>query len=222
VAGFFDLHVALTISKGWASIVSNETKWRSLFPNLPTAMADEWRAKLAPGGDTTHLEIRPSFVPEQTKLPCIVIQYQDEPEESAPMNYWGGVHNPTDSGEASEINNRLVTLMVQMFARVHIFAEHPELTRALHIAVINILLSNRSVLYNVGYHDLEYQGGGDLAVEEELMPNFLGAYIRVQRWSARGTLEYVENPIAGKPVHVYSDDTEVDGHFGGIDTPTES
>ena len=78
------------------------------------------------------------------------------------------------------------------------------------------------MLYDLGYHDLEYLGGGDLSVEEELMPNYLGAYVRVQRWASRGTIESTVVPTAGKPVLVASKDVTVDGNLGGIEDPMEN
>lgn len=222
MAGFFDLHVALALQKGWASVCTSQEKWRALFPEIANSLADEWRAKLAPSDDAGHLEVRPAFVPEQTKLPCIVVQYNDEPEDTAPINYFGGTYNPNNSQLLADHKERTVALLVRQFARLHIYTEHPETTRAMHIAVLQIMLQNRKVLYDLGYHDLEYLGGGDLTVEEELMPNYLGAYVRVQRWAARGTIESTLVPIAGKPVLVASTDITVDGNVGGIQDPMEN
>ena len=222
MVGFFDLHVALTLQKGWAAISTNQAAWRGLFPGIADSLKDEWRAKLAPGDDATHLEVRPSFVPEQTRLPCVVVQYNDEPEDTAPINYFGGTYNPNNSNLLSNQLDRTVCLLVRQFVRFHIYTEHPETTRALHIAVLQIMLQNRKVLYDLGYHDLEYLGGGDLSVEEELMPNYLGAYVRVQRWASRGTIESTVVPTAGKPVLVASKDVTVDGNLGGIEDPMEN
>jgi hypothetical protein len=222
VAGFFDLHVALSLQKGWASVVTDQAKWRALFPEIASGLADEWRAKLAPSDDASHLEVRPAFVPEQAKFPCVVVQYNDEPEDTAPINYFGGRYNPSDSSLLADQLDRSVALLVRQFVRLHIFTDHPETTRAMHIAVLQIMLQNRDVLYDLGYHDLEYLGGGDLTVEEDLMPNFLGAYVRVQRWAARGTIESTLVPVAGKPVLVASTDITVDGNLGGIEDPMEN
>ena len=222
MAGFFDLHVALSLQKGWASVATDQAKWRALFPEISSGLADEWRAKLAPSDDAGHLEVRPAFVPEQSKFPCVVVQYNDEPEDTAPINYFGGRYNPSDSSFLADQKDRLVALLVRQFVRIHIFTDHPETTRAMHIAVLQIMLQNRDVLYDLGYHDLEYLGGGDLTVEEDLMPNFLGAYVRVQRWAARGTIESTLVPVAGKPVLVASTDITVDGNLGGIEDSMEN
>ncbi len=223
MAGFFDLHVALTLQKGWASVCTDQSKWRGLFPEIANSLADEWRAKLAPNDDAGHLEVRPAFVPEQTKLPCVVVQYNDEPEDTAPINYFGGTYNPTDSSILADQRDRSVALLVRQFVRLHIFTNHPETTRAMHVALLQIMLRNRDVLYDLGYHDLEYLGGGDLTVEEDLMPNYLGAYVRVQRWASRGTIESTLVPTAGKPVLVASKDIEIsDNLFGGMEDPMEN
>lgn len=208
--GLFDLHLAIAIKAAWETYAGNQALFTGLFPSVESSVSSAWYNKLYPGGSADLLEIRPAYVPEQTKLPCVIIQYSDEPEDSSPMNYFGGV-------EAG--SHKTVCLMIRQMAQCHIFTSHPETTRAVHIALLTGLLAKRSVLYNAGYQDLEYTGGGDLSVEQNLMPNDLGAFVRIQRWQARGTLEFTESPVAGKPVLVTSTDITTDGNIGGVEQP---
>jgi hypothetical protein len=238
MAGVFDLHLLSAMRHGWHNLVSpidpatkqrvaSSKKFKSLFEGVTDSVLEEWYQSLAPEGDHTKVEFRPAYVPEQTKFPCVVIQYEDAPEEEAPMGYMGGHYNYTKdvldpvtgiTTATKFVGDRNVALLLRQTARVHILTSHPELTRALHIVLIGAALSSRMAFFDLGYRDLEYLGAADLSVEEGLMPEDLGVFIRVQRYQARSHFELNdEHTFTSGEVFIHASDIFVDGLQGGVD-----
>ena len=216
-AGFFDVHCALVLQDGWAALTASDgAAFRALFPGVGDDITTEWLNELAPTVDGARnqygLEIRTAFVPEQTTLPFIVIQYLDEPEDEAPLGYL--TMSKTESG-------RKHGMLLRQTAQIHIMTPHPELTRCLHVSILAIMLSNRDFFVSNGYCDLEYQGGGDLQAQQDLMPEFLGAYVRTQRYTARADFDVtISTTLESHKVLVASADQVIGGTVGGVDSNT--
>jgi len=96
-------------------------------------------------------------------------------------------------------------------------AEHPEILRALHLAMLAVCLNTRSTLYNLGYIDLEYLGGGDVEVERMITEDEAGVYTRIQRWRSRSHLEMSNSYTPSGKAFVHATDVTVDTFAGGID-----
>jgi len=242
MAGVFDLHIMSAMRHGWRNLVAptdvltghrvpSSKKFKALFEGISDDVLEEWFKGLAPDGDFTKVEFRPAYVPEQTKFPCVVVQYEDEPEDEAPMGYLGGhfnydeaVYDPITETTTNTtfIGERTTALLLKQTARVHILTTHPELTRALHISLIACAMGSRKSFYDLGYRDLEYLGAADLSIEEGLMPEDLGVYVRVQRYMARSHFEIADiSEFTSGDVLIHASDIFYDGIQGGMD-PTKT
>ncbi len=223
MGGLFDLHMLYAMRGGWESLASDKDKFSSYFEGVADEVRLEWHKSLFPDGKLDHVEFRPAYIQNQTRLPCVLVQYSDEPEETSPMDYWGGATTLTkidpNTGQPVFAGNveRNHCLLLRQNAIVTIIAPHPELLRALHISLLSVGLSNRQALLDLGYVDLEYVGASDVSIEEGLFPNELGAYMRTQRWRARSMVELAAiNTAVAPDILIASSDITVDGNAGGI------
>ena len=224
MAGLFDLHMLYALKKGWSSLANDSgTTFSTYFEGVESDVRLEWYKALFPDDKASFVEFRPAFVPQQTKLPCVIVQYTDEPEEMAPLGYWGGatVVKTKDPDTGLDVFTKNIereqALLLRESAIINIIAPHPELLRALHIALLSVGLSNRQALWDLGYVDLEYLGASDTSIEEGLMPNDLGAFMRTQRWRARSQIEIsTDNTVAAPDILIASSDVTVDGKAGGV------
>lgn len=224
MAGLFDLHMLLAAKRGWTALSKDKTAFKELYVGVSDTVVTEWYDALFPNGSDAAVEFRPAFVPEQTSLPCVIVQYADEPEDVAPMDYWGGTlgqYTPNEDPNLPDVltgyQRRHHAVLLRQIAIFNVIAPHPELLRALHLAVLFSCFTTRKGLHDLGYIDLEYLGGSDVSIEQGLMPNELGAFMRTQRWRARSHLEISETlaPVDGE-ILIASSDITVDGYPGGI------
>ena len=178
MAGLFDLHLMATLNKGWDALVADKPAFLALYDGIETTVKEQWYDYLVPDGANSIVRFQPAYVPEQTTLPVVIVLYADEPEDVSPLDYFGGAYVDSDGNNVERLN----TLLLQQIALVHIMSSHPEILRALHVAMLAVCLNTRKTLYDLGYIDLEYLGGGDVEVERMITEDEAGVYTRIQRW----------------------------------------
>lgn len=213
MAGLFDLHLMTVLNKGWDALAADKATFFSLYEGVSDEIKQQWYDYLVPDGANHRVRFQPAYVPEQTKLPAVIVLYADEPEDVSPLDYFGGTY----SGAGSTKIERKNSILLQQIALVHIMAEHPEILRALHLAMLAVCLNTRATLYNLGYIDLEYLGGGDVEVERMITEDEAGVYTRIQRWRARSHLEMSNTYTPAGKAFVHATDATIDTFAGGID-----
>lgn len=216
--GMFDLHTLLALKQGWTAIAADEELFKGLFRtmpggdfSLPEAALEEWHAKLAPDGAADGVSFREMWAPDQPTLPQVVVQLQDEPHETQPLGFFGGI---ADDGRES-----LEDVVVEQVT-ISMFVAHPELLRALYVAVRAIMLSSVAFFLGAGYASLEYVKGGDFRPAWEPMPEGLGVLFRQQQWRTISQPFFTAPELSRKAFIVAAADVTVDGVSGGV-TPEE-
>lgn len=178
-----DMFTLLALQDGWAQLAGDAAAFRALFAHLPVGddLLAEWHGKLAPAGATDTVRFRAAWAPGLDAPPVVVVQLLEEPIEKDCLAYVGGVSEGLEQIEMALKETAVVT----------IYAPHPELLRALHVAVRSIIVSACRWLIEIGYESLDYAGGGDIQPERDLLPEDLGIYMRTQRWVA------ISKPVLG-------------------------
>ena len=226
MASLYDLHMLAVLRKGWSALSEDKTFFKSLFNGVSDSVLERWFTALFPEDENKSVEFRPSYVPEQTRIPCVIVQYEDTPEDLAPMDYWGGamsdvIENTTTDGVTKQkvTHVRKHTMLLKCLVSIHIMASNPELLRAMNTCIHAICLINRPAFYSLDYSDVEYLGTSDYQVEQSLMPEDLGLYIRIQRWQSRCHVEISETITStiGK-ILIASEDAVVENFSGGVAT----
>ncbi len=174
------MHAA--IRAGWKAYGADRDNFRSLFEPLPSEGVDAWFDRLQ-ASPPEILTRTPRGVPH---VPFVVVGLGDERAGQTPL--------------ADLINRksgrRIWGLETIQEVSVAVFADDPQIVRALDIAVKAALLASQEGLMKTGRLDIEFDGAGPL----EPAPDFQGEggrglWTRTQHWSARQLIEIPEVAI---------------------------
>jgi len=215
MAGLLDLHVVATLQGGWAYYGNSATAFRELFPRgVSDDVVDEWHAALAARVQplTFHIFGKPGVRGgDEKKWPDIAVELQNEdPEQQRFLGDGGHVDATT--------RRRSAVLLIRQRVRIDVFSYQPETTRALHRAVVAILVTAQQAFQEAGYMSLDYDGTEPLTFEEQALAEDMGAFVTRVRFSASSKLELLlpEVALQEKAWWVHMQDIEVDGRPGGV------
>lgn len=212
-AELLDWHVLMALRSGWEGAYKDDlSAFRTLLAHVNDENPDvvaQWHAALT----ATQINFAPAFITEEATDLNVIVQYSDEPlEEAALGHYVMGSHDEV-SGEITDIRgweerNRVVITCLTRDA---------DMLRPLYVVVKAIMASSLE-WFTQWYDGLHYEGGGNLQALGDMLPNFLGSYMRVQRWACMSTFQA---PQAARTqitdILISHVDATVDGESGGIE-----
>ena len=219
--GLFDWHVDAILSRTWRELIAPDpARFVTLFDGpggqegVPQDVLESWHASLTQGATegerVGHVRFNTAFNANTPQIPQVSISMLDEPADKQPLGYVG----PRDAD-----GNPTKTMMVREEVSVDIWTPHINLTRALHVCVRQILMSQVNDFWRLGYTGLTYLGGADLMAEEGLMPGATEqpqVTVRRQRWQSISQPTWKVGAVATKSPHVYSAEVTVGGVEGGV------
>lgn len=175
MSGLLDIHIQLALQNGWELFGKSSTNWAALFPGVPAATVEDWRAEL--------VSAAPRFLTRVTDgvhgIPYVSVEADDEPLET---EFVGGGSTFTSAG----LEERSIS--IRQRASVTIEAPTPDLTRALHVWARGVLMAAQLAFLQAGYEGFEYSGSQGLEPDPELVSEQAGAYRRVQFYEARSVV----------------------------------
>jgi hypothetical protein len=219
--GLFDWHVLGILSRTWRELLATDpARFVRLFASgdgtevVPQSVLESWHAELTRGATqaerTAFVRFTMAYSPNAPQVPQVVIAGGDSPAENQPLGQAG----PVDAD-----GNKTYTMLVREQVSAEIITHHPDLTRALHVVIQRILMSQSDDFARLGYHGPFYLGADDLMPSEDLMPGAAlipQIFIRRQRWYSIAQRLWRGGTVSSKPHHVYAADVTVDGVVGGV------
>jgi hypothetical protein len=209
MSALFDLHFVLRARSAWAGVAADVNVFTALFPSIEdqTLLTGAF-ANLAPDGDADHLEIRPGYSPQDpARLPMIIVTLGEEPADDQPLGLRTGYLGDGVDGEG---------ILLRQNVTAHIMTSQAITTRLLHAAFMGQMLAQRGWFATNGYVGFEYAGGGDFSPSQDFMPEYLGAYGRIQRWTTLAHADFAELAATHKTGVVASTDQTVGDTVGGV------
>lgn len=211
MAGVFDLHTIMVLQDQWetrfgASLASFSEPFQGMVSD---SILNEWYTELK----SKPISFRPGFVADKPGIPQVVIQLNDEPVEEQPLAFFAG-----NTGSGSNIK-AIQSILVKEQVTCTIFTEYPEITRALYVVVRASMMAAHPFWIRAGYAAVAYEGGGDLTLDDQMIPEDMGYYTRVQRWSAMSESQInTTETFEHKNVTILAlDEKDADGNSGGVD-----
>lgn len=211
MAGVFDLHTIMVLQDQWetrfgASLASFSEPFQGMVSD---SILNEWYTELK----SKPISFRPGFVADKPGIPQVVIQLNDEPVEEQPLSFFAG-----NTGSGSSIKG-VYSILVKEQVTCTIFTEYPEITRALYVVVRASMMAAHPFWIRAGYASVGYEGGGDLTLDDQMIPEDMGYYTRVQRWSAMSESQInTTETFEHKNVTILAlDEKDADGNSGGVD-----
>ena len=216
-SGMFDLMLIVALSDGWPEYSGNVAAFIALFPGLDPALVADWHAVLttekregeAPvTGVLDLVDFRAAFAPGKTQLPGVFTKYDGQPADENFLDDFLGLDEQARECTGG-IEKETVTL--------YVVTGHPEITRALHVAVKAVVYRARRFFHDLGFEGLSYTGGGDLRPQEDLMPELLGNYVRTMTWIATSITVVPDVQLSKRKIIAASTDVTVGGIDGGVE-----
>ena len=211
MAGVFDLHCIMVLQDQWetrfsASLAAFSEPFQGMVGD---DILQEWYTELT----SKPISFRPAFVSDKPGIPQVVVRMGDEPVEEQPMAFFGGNTGTGDSIKAIQ------TILVKEQVTCTMFTDFPEITRALYVIVRASMMAAHPFWLRAGYASLSYEGGGDLMLDDQMIPEEMGYYTRVQRWSAMSETQIkTTETFEHKNVTILAVDSEdAEGNSGGVD-----
>lgn len=198
----FDLHTVVTLKNGFTALLASSSAWRAAMGTgrVASGTADSWRTQLSAAG----IRIRSGYTPEDAKEPQITVALREaQPQQDIDAFNFG-----SPDGEDT------LRMAVRGTVIIRCHSESAELARAMHAAVLSIMLGYKDQFLKAGYQDLVWLGGGDLSPEESLFGSRLNVFSREQRWaSLYDQTATITDPTSDLPIVVGAIDAEftVDG-----------
>lgn len=209
MSALFDLHWVLQARSVWSTLAADVDAFKALFPEVDDeAILEMAHGVMAPAGNAAHMEFRPGYTPNDPgKLPIVIVTLNEEPIEEQALGHRTGSLGGGKVGEG---------FIVRQSITAHLMTSNAIATRLLHVALMGAMMAHRHWFDARGYIDMEYGGASDFSPSHDFMPEYLGAFGRTQRWSARAHVDF--KTIAATPKSVVAASADmVDGDtFGGV------
>ena len=211
MAGVFDLHTIMVLQDQWSTrFGSSLSSFSEPFQGMVSdAILSEYYTELS----SKPISFRPAYVSEKPGIPQVVVHLNDEPVEEQFLSYFAG-----NTGTGSNIK-ATQSLLLKEQVTCTIFTDYPEITRALYVIVRASMIAAHPFWLRAGYASLSYDGGGDLMLDDQMIPEEMGYYTRVQRWSAMSETQITTTEtFEHKNVMVLAiDSKDSSGNSGGVD-----
>lgn len=211
MAGVFDLHAIMVLQDQWNTrFGSSLSSFSEPFQGMVgDSVLSQWYTKLT----SRPISFRPAFVTDKPSIPQVVVHLNDEPVEEQPLAFFAG-----NTGSASNIKG-IQSILVKEQVTCTIFSDFPEITRALYVIVRASMMAAHPFWLRAGYASISYDGGGDLMLDDQMIPEEMGYYTRVQRWSAMSETQInTTETFEHKNVTILAvDSKDSSGNSGGVD-----
>lgn len=213
MAGFFDRNATIMLRHGWAQFAADATLFASNVQDLSLTAADisTFHAALCPGGSASHVQIVTAQTSRRQSLYWVVVGQEPETPAETPLGFMAS---------ATDDNAMIRSEFEQVTVTVH--TPHPDLTRALSIAMASCMVANYDVLHRAGYTGLQFVRGQTLATAEADAPAG-GGKVKIYRhsrtWRTRAQAESrtPTGATISDVLAIASDITTVGGLTGGLD-----
>lgn len=207
----FDLFVQRFLRNAWVSTYSTDfDEFKRLFNGINMAgniesIFHEWFTALS---RTDYVVFRTAYNLDAKQHPQVIVSLAEEPSELQPLGFYAEV---ADSGDT------VFSTLVNQTAVVKIYGDTAEHVRVLHEFVRQAMMTSVRYFHNIGFTGVSYQSGADLEPDPEIMPELLGVYVRVQRWSTIFDASVTQAPgTTIDEIFVHTTDVTIDGITGGI------
>jgi hypothetical protein len=178
-----DMHIVHALTNGWKVYRDSLAAFSELFPVVAAATLAEWHALLV----AEEPEIRATFAPGTPEaFPLISVELMSETPEVRGLGNSLGIE---DGG-----TRRILGFTAGQRAEVSIIAKRDEATRALSVIVRAVMLRAVKSFMRSGYVSIQYEGAGELSLDEMLVAEELGIYSRRLSYSARVEVAVPEQP----------------------------
>jgi len=216
-----DLHILAAIQTGWKSLSADLTSWREILaPYVDSTLADQWHGQLFPSGDKTHLRFTAAYAPSVADIPSVSTRLEEEPLETGLLG--AGYTEEVEGG----VLKSYYVIHTRSTVTISIHTESNELLRCLHTVIRALVMSSLQWLVGLGYDSLDYQGGGDVMPQQDMLPEGQGVYMREMRWNAISQHQVEIGNVSTKPAFIYLKETGLTigstGSEGGVEPLTSS
>ncbi len=174
-----DLHIVHALANGWVPYRDNLAAFSELFPGVSAAMLSDWHAALVAETPVFRAAFA-AGTPEG--YPLISVELMSETPSDRYMSKSRGIVD----------GRQILGFSARQVAEVTIQSKRDEVTRALSRVVQAVMLRATSSFLRSGYVEIQYDGSGEMGLDELLIAEDLGIHTRRLTYAAVVDLEVPE------------------------------
>jgi hypothetical protein len=181
---FLDMHIVHALNNGWVGYRDDVDAFAELLPGVSAGVAAEWHAALVADPPVFRAAFAPG-APEA--FPLVSVELMGETVSDRYLGKSQGIIG----------GRRHIGFGVGQTAEITVMAKRDEVTRSLCRVIQAVMIRATVSFIKSGYISVQYDGAGELGMDEMLVAEELGIYIRRLTYSAVLEIEVPEQLPGG-------------------------